>query len=237
MASANWRWVLVGMAFDVLSYGVQALRWKLLLSPFGKVRLSSAIRSVFAGLFTNLVFPFGRASFCAATCFRNSEDITLGRVLGSVGVERLVDLVIATAALALFSVRGLAAALPARGRHPGHRHAGSRIVVMLILYLEMKLGPDPGPRQGRRRSYRALHVRSARLACHGHRAQLLYRGSELLPDALLPGHGSVGHDALLWPAAFLLRGRCRAADHQSRCLPAQCPGEFRLLSVFLRPGA
>ena len=34
LAGVNWKWVLVGMGFDVLSYGVQALRWKWLLHPF-----------------------------------------------------------------------------------------------------------------------------------------------------------------------------------------------------------
>ena len=35
IANVDWKWVLLGMAFDVLSYGVQALRWKMLLKPFG----------------------------------------------------------------------------------------------------------------------------------------------------------------------------------------------------------
>ena len=48
------------MALEIVSYGVQGIRWKLLLTPFGKVRVSSAIRSVYAALFTQ-----HRASFAA----------------------------------------------------------------------------------------------------------------------------------------------------------------------------
>ncbi len=145
MAAADWKWVLLGMAFDVLSYGVQGLRWKLLLSPFGKVRLTSAIRSVYAALFANLVLPLRPGEFLRAYLLSNSEDITLGRVLGSVGVERLVDLVIATAAL---GVASLFVDLP----RPFQRAAYILGIVMLvllagavvlILYLETKLGPDP----------------------------------------------------------------------------------------------
>ncbi len=145
MASVDWKWVLLGMAFDVLSYGVQALRWKLLLTPFGKVRLTTAVRCVFAALFANLVLPLRPGEFLRAYLLSNSEDITLGRVLGSVGVERLVDLVIATAAL---GVASLFVDLP----RPFQRAAYILgivtlvllgIAVILIFYLEMKLGPDP----------------------------------------------------------------------------------------------
>ena len=31
LANVSWRWVLLGMIFDVISYAVQGLRWKLLL--------------------------------------------------------------------------------------------------------------------------------------------------------------------------------------------------------------
>ena len=151
MASVDWKWVLLGMAFDVLSYGIQGLRWKLLLTPFGKVRLSGAIRSVYAGLFANLVLPLRPGEFLRSYLLANSEEITMGRVLGSVGVERLVDLVIATAAL---GVASLFVDLP----RPFQR-AASIIgiimlvilagVVILILYLETKLGSNPNLGQDR----------------------------------------------------------------------------------------
>ena len=93
IAKVNWKWVLVGMSFDVISYGIQGLRWKFLLTPFGKVRLTSAIRAVYAGIFANLVFPLRPGEFLRSYLLSNSEGVTLGRVLGSVGVERLVGLI------------------------------------------------------------------------------------------------------------------------------------------------
>ncbi|MGB0036374.1 MAG: lysylphosphatidylglycerol synthase transmembrane domain-containing protein [Candidatus Acidiferrales bacterium] len=152
LANVNYKWVLLGMGFDVLSYGIQALRWKLLLHPFGKVRLSRTIRSVYAGLFANLVFPLRPGELLRSYLLSSSEEISIGRVLGSVGVERLVDLVIATAALAVVS---LLVELPRRFKRVADTLGIVTlvllsIVVLLILYLEIKLGSDPAPKSGPR---------------------------------------------------------------------------------------
>ncbi len=153
IASVSWKWVVLGMACDVLSYAIQALRWKFLLAPFGKVRLSRAIRAVYSGLFANLVFPLRPGEVLRSYLLSNSEGITIGRVLGSVGVERFVDLVIATAALAVVS---LFVELPRRFQRVADTLAIVTlilltIVAVLILYLEIKLGSSAPPRGGRRR--------------------------------------------------------------------------------------
>ena len=147
MANVDWRWVVLAMIFDVLSYGVQALRWKFLLSPFGKVRLTRAIRAVYAGLFANLIFPLRPGEFLRCYLLSNSEGIKLGRVLGSLGVERLIDLVIATAGLAVVS---LFVELPRRFNRVADilgivTLILLAIVVALILYLEIKFGNNPLP--------------------------------------------------------------------------------------------
>jgi glycosyltransferase 2 family protein len=155
MANIDWKWVLVGMGFDLLSYAVQGLRWKVLLSPLGKVRLTHAIRAVYAGMFANLAFPLRPGEFLRSYLLSNSEGISLGRVLGSVGVERLIDLVIATASLALAS---LLIDLPPRFRRVADTLSIGTlvfltIVVLLIFYLEFKIGsrPEPEPESGSRR--------------------------------------------------------------------------------------
>jgi glycosyltransferase 2 family protein len=153
IASLSWKWVALGMACDVLSYGVQALRWKFLLAPFGKVRLSRSIRAVFSGLFANLVFPLRPGEVLRSYLLSNSEEITMGRILGSVGVERFIDLVIATAALAMVS---LFVELPRRFQRVADTLAIVTLVLLtivaiLILYLEIRLGSSPPPEGGRRR--------------------------------------------------------------------------------------
>ncbi|HKS80320.1 MAG TPA: lysylphosphatidylglycerol synthase transmembrane domain-containing protein, partial [Candidatus Acidoferrales bacterium] len=153
ISNVDWKWVVLGMAFDVLSYIVQAIRWKLLLTPFGKVRLSTVIRSVFAGMFANLVFPLRPGEVLRGYLLSNSEGISIGRALGSVGVERLIDLVIATASLAVVS---LFVELPRRFRRVADSLSIGTliflgIVVLLIFYLEWKMGTTPEPQPGTRR--------------------------------------------------------------------------------------
>jgi uncharacterized protein (TIRG00374 family) len=145
LSNVNWKWVLIGMGFDVLSYGMQALRWKFLLTPFKKVPLTHAIRAVYAGLFANLVFPLRPGELLRCYLISDSEDISIGRVLGSVGVERLIDLVIATASLAIVS---LLVPLPRRFERVADTLGVVTlvllaIIVLMIFYLEVKLGKDP----------------------------------------------------------------------------------------------
>ena len=152
LSRVDWKWVAIGMGFDVLSYGVQALRWKWLLSPFGKVKLTHTIRAVYAGLFANLVFPLRPGELLRSYIVSDAEDIRLGRVLGSVGVERLVDLVIATASLAVVS---LLVDLPQRFRKVADTLGIITlvllgIVVVIIYYLEVKLSQNPEYYTGRR---------------------------------------------------------------------------------------
>lgn len=152
LAEVDWKWVLLGMGFDVLSYGIQALRWRFLLTPFGKVRLSRSIRAVYSGLFANLIFPLRPGEVLRSYLLSDSESITLGRVLGSVGVERLVDLVIATASLAVVS---LFVDLPRRFQRAADTLGIATLVVVtliviVIFYLEMKLGGTVEPTVARR---------------------------------------------------------------------------------------
>jgi glycosyltransferase 2 family protein len=162
MANADWRLVLVGMALDVLSYGFQALRWKLLLTPFGKVRLSRSTRAIFAGLFANLVFPLRPGEFLRSYLLSNSEEITLGRVIGSVGVERFVDLVIATAGLGIVSLLvqpppGYGPSLAIRRFDRAADTLGIVILALLIvvvavvLHIEFRLGRGKEKEQSERR--------------------------------------------------------------------------------------
>jgi len=144
-SNVSWKWVFLGMFFDVLSYFFQGVRWKLLLTPFGRVRLIRSTRAIFAGLFANLVFPLRPGEVLRSFLLSSWEEISWGRVLGSVGVERLIDLVVATATLAVAS---LFVELPARFRSAADLLGVAAlillaIVVGIILYLEFKLAGNP----------------------------------------------------------------------------------------------
>ena len=126
LARVSWKWVLIGMAFDVLSYGVQALRWKWLMTPFGKVKLTHSIRAVYAGLFANLLFPLRPGEL-----LRSLFDIGFRRHLdwegagiggsGAAGGSGDSD----GFAGGGFFAGGFAAEIPAGGGHAGNCDAGT----------------------------------------------------------------------------------------------------------------
>jgi uncharacterized protein (TIRG00374 family) len=160
MANADWKWVLVGMACDVLSYFAQAWRWKLLLRPFGKVRFTKALRAIFSGLFANMVLPLRPGEFLRGYLLSGSENIKLGLTLGSIGVERLVDLVIATASLGVVS---LLVDLPTRFRRIADILGVATLVlvtviVLLIFYIELKMGNDEVAIEANPRGFKARVV-------------------------------------------------------------------------------
>jgi glycosyltransferase 2 family protein len=144
-SNLSWKWVFLGMLFDVVSYVVQSIRWKLLLTPFARMKYERVARAVFAGLFVNVLFPLRPGELLRSYLVAAAADIKFGRVLGSVGVERLIDLVVATAALAVAS---LFVELPRRFKTVADTLGVAAlvllaIVVLIILYLEIKLTKNP----------------------------------------------------------------------------------------------
>jgi glycosyltransferase 2 family protein len=144
-SNLSWKWVFLGMLFDVASYVVQSIRWKLLLTPFGRIKYERSARAVFAGLFTNILFPLRPGELLRSYLLATWGNIKFGRVLGSVGVERLIDLVVATASLAVAS---LFVELPRRFKTVADTLGVAAlillaIVVGIILYLEYKLAANP----------------------------------------------------------------------------------------------
>jgi glycosyltransferase 2 family protein len=102
--NASWSWVVLGISFDILGYLAQAVRWKLLLQPFRKVPISDVIRAIFTGLFANIVLPLHPGELLRAYLLSKTEQLGFGTTIGSVGVERLIDLIVATTGLGLASL-------------------------------------------------------------------------------------------------------------------------------------
>ena len=153
LADVSWRWVALGIALDIASYVVQALRWKLLLAPFARVKLKDAARAVFAGLFANLVFPLRPGELLRAYLVSKAEDIGIGTVVGSVLVERLIDLVVTTAGL---GVMLMFVPAPLRFRHGANALGIGTLALLglfvaMILYIELRFGGDPRRMSGGKR--------------------------------------------------------------------------------------
>lgn len=155
LADVSWKWVILGIVFDVLSYVVQGVRWKFLLSPFGHVKKREAIRAVFIGLFANALFPLRPGEVLRAYLVSKSEDIRFVTVIGSVLVERLIDLVVTTAALGL-AIVSFRIPSPERFRHAADALGIATLALLglfvaLIVYIELRFGGDPRRMYGGRR--------------------------------------------------------------------------------------
>lgn len=93
LAAANGWWFLASLAVTVLCYAVRAQRWGEILSPYGRrptaARLFSATMVGFLAINT---LPARLGEFVRAYALARSERIPTATVLGSVAVERVLDL-------------------------------------------------------------------------------------------------------------------------------------------------
>lgn len=90
--SANYFWVGVAMLCCLLSHLVRAMRWQLLFDPMGcRPRLNSTFGSVVVAYMANLAFP-RLGEFVRCGTLRTSDGIPVEKSLGTVVVERTIDL-------------------------------------------------------------------------------------------------------------------------------------------------
>ena len=88
---ANGFWLAVSALISVIAFVVRAHRWKLLIEPMGySPSLKNTTYSVMVGYFANLAFPrLGEVSRCGA--LSKAESIPFNKLLGTVIVERIID--------------------------------------------------------------------------------------------------------------------------------------------------
>jgi uncharacterized membrane protein YbhN (UPF0104 family) len=90
-ARLDWRWLAAAVAFDILSYVAQGLRWRLLLAPAGRVSTLESTQAIYAGLFANEVLPLRVGELVRAYLVSRRIGKDLLAVLPSMAVERLFD--------------------------------------------------------------------------------------------------------------------------------------------------
>lgn len=84
----DWRWLVIAVVFDVVSYAAQGLRWRLMLDG---ASFWHTTRAIYAGLFVNEVIPLRPGEVVRA--WLASRDLRLGMwtIAGSMINERLMD--------------------------------------------------------------------------------------------------------------------------------------------------
>lgn len=88
----NYSWVLLSLVFSVLSHISRSLRWNLIIEPLGyKPRFANTFYSLMLGYLANFAFPrIGEITRCAS--LGKKEDIPVDRLVGTVIVERAIDM-------------------------------------------------------------------------------------------------------------------------------------------------
>jgi uncharacterized protein (TIRG00374 family) len=85
-------WILVVLGLTYATLVMRAVRWGILLSPVKKIGLGSLFSSLLIGYMTNNVLPLRIGEAVRAYHIGNKENIPKSTTLGSILLERLLDL-------------------------------------------------------------------------------------------------------------------------------------------------
>lgn len=113
LGRADLRWVAFAAGLMSLDLACRAFRWQRLLRPIAIVRYPPMLGYLLIGYLANNVLPARLGELVRSHYLGDREGISRASALGTVVVERVVDLVavvgIASAALLVLSVRGVVA--------------------------------------------------------------------------------------------------------------------------------
>ncbi len=90
---ARYSWVLLSLVFAFLAYVSRAIRWRLIIEPLSyRPGLRNTFFALMVGYLANFAFPrIGEITRCATLA--RKEKIPVDRLIGTVIIERAVDLI------------------------------------------------------------------------------------------------------------------------------------------------
>src|ERR1039458_2379633 len=102
--SANYYWVLLSLFVSILAYLSRAMRWNMLIETLGyQPKIRNTYWALLFGYFANLAIPrLGEVSRCGA--LSRKEKIPFNELLGTVVIERVVDVLTLMVSLILVAV-------------------------------------------------------------------------------------------------------------------------------------
>lgn len=113
LKSAQPGWLLVMVAFICTDILIRAVRWRLLLTPIGHVRLIDSLAAMLVGYLANNVLPARLGEIVRSHEMGERSGLSKVAILGTIVVERVVDtlvvVIIAAVAILVLSVRGVVA--------------------------------------------------------------------------------------------------------------------------------
>ena len=113
LGSAAPGWIVAAGGFIVVDVMLRGLRWQRLIAPLGRVPYRSMLGYLLIGYLANNLLPARLGELVRSHYLGDREGISRTSTLGTVVVERVVDLsvvvAIAAAAILILSVRGIVA--------------------------------------------------------------------------------------------------------------------------------
>ena len=90
----HYSWLWLSLLFGLLSHISRSIRWNLLIEPLGnRPKLSNTFLAVMVGYLMNIAFPrMGEISRCGV--LSRYENISFTKLVGTVVVERLIDVIV-----------------------------------------------------------------------------------------------------------------------------------------------
>jgi uncharacterized protein (TIRG00374 family) len=113
LRTADWRWIAALAGFLCVDLAIRTLRWQRLLAPIAAVPYRHTLGYLLAGYLANNILPARIGELVRSHYAGDREGISRSTTLGTIVVERVVDLVtvvaIASVAILVLSVRGIVA--------------------------------------------------------------------------------------------------------------------------------
>ena len=145
---ANFTWILLSMSMFMVSNLNRAIRWRMLLKPLGyRPRLINCYLAIIVGYFANLGFP-RMGEMARPAMLAQYERLNLEKVIGTVVVSRIIDVVMMGVVAGIASLVALdkiwpfvQANLVGGGSRGGLNFlllAGSAIILVIIILYQFR---------------------------------------------------------------------------------------------------
>ncbi len=132
--------LVAGSALLVLGWGVAAVRWRILLAPSPGLRVRDAFAYICIGYLSNTVLPFRLGDLARATLIGRKKDLGISRALGSIALERVLDLLALTGvALVLAWAMEIPPAIQAAGITLAGGALGALVFLVVLAFHQKRL--------------------------------------------------------------------------------------------------
>lgn len=133
LAKTDYGLVLLALATVAVTLAAKAFRWKLLFHPhYPQIRFRSAFSALLVGQMVNTIFPLRLGEIARAYMIGETEATSRVFALGTVGVEKVIEMLMA---VLLFALLIPAMSLPGWARASGETLTVTLVLVLLVTFI------------------------------------------------------------------------------------------------------